>query len=571
MDLGNIAFYLLQFAVFIAIALCVGVGLGFLIWGGAPLDAGIDLQLADESEVVADLRAQVEARDTEITRLRKRLKRAHADLEARGPATGDQADVAVLVQAHRDELGALNQELATVTDELDEARRELVALRSRAAYEGSLPGPADHDVSALIEELDAARAERRRLESDLLAVRASLDEQLQQAGVLGQAVAEADETASELVRAEAEIGALRDRAERSAAALSRAEAELERLRQELAELRAEHDGTVASVEQSAEQSAANDLAWARLQAELERSRANVAAWRDRLSTAEDEAERLAGELAEALARLERVQAVAVRGDARVAEVQALLDAADDELHHTRAELDLTRSDLEASRAELHAARLDLDRSSADLDRLQRERDEEQAQRAELDALRRSAASDRDEIELLHRDLQQARADSDRQLQTLHLELSDARLRADEAHEALAELAAEFTSFRDSVLRQQSTVSNLAARLDRARGVLGGRTPEAMKGPALFAPVFADEPDDLGALPGATDDFVGALRELGVASYEEIGSWDAQQLERYEDALGDVDGIMRANGWVMAARRLWEERTGSSWSDRGQRR
>jgi chromosome segregation ATPase len=428
----------------------------------------------------------------------------------------------------------------------------------------------DHDVNALIEELDAARAERRRLEGDLLAVRASLDEQLQQAGVLGRAVAEADETASELVRAEAEIGALRDRAERSAAALSRAEAELEGLRQELARLRAEHDGAVATAEQSAEESAASELAWARLQAELERSRANVAAWRDRLSTAEDEAERLAGELAEATARLERVQAVAARGDARVSEVQALLVAADDELHHTRAELDRARSDLDLSRSELHAVRLELEQSHADLQRLQQVRGEEQAQRAEIDALRRSAAADRDEIELLHRDLQQARAESDRQLQTLHLELSDARLRADEAHEALAELAAEFTSFRDSVLRQQSTVSNLAARLDRARGVLGGRTPEALKGPALFAPAVTDVPDDLGVLPGASDDFVGGLHELGVTSYEEIGSWDAQQLERYEDALGDVHGVMRANGWVMAARRLWEERTGSSWSDRGQR-
>lgn len=567
MDLGNIAFYLLQFAVFIAVALCIGVGLGFLIWGGAPLDAGIDLQLADESEVVADLRAQVEARDTEITRLRKRLKRAHADLEARGPVGGDNPDVAALVEAHRDEVGALNRELTAVNDELDEARRELVVLRSRAADGASLPGPADHDVNALIEELDAARTERRRLESDLLAVRASLDEQLQQAGALGRAVAEADETATELVRAEAEIGELRDRAERSAVALAGAEAELEGLRRELAQLRADHDGAVASVEQSAEQTAANDLAWARLQAELERSRANVAAWRDRLSTAEDEAERLAGELAEATARLERVQVVAARGDARVAEIQAQLAAADHELHHTRAELDLTRSDLDASRLELHAARLELDRSQADRDRLLQERDADQAQRAELDALRRSAAADRDEIELLHRDLQQARAESDRQLQTLHLELSDARLRADEAHEALAELAAEFTSFRDSVLRQQSTVSNLAARLDRARGVLGGRTPEALRGPVLFAPAASDEPDDLGALPGATDLFVGGLHELGVTSYEEIGSWDAQQLERFEDALGDVDGVMRANGWVMAARRLWEERTGSSWSDR----
>ncbi len=495
-ELGNTAFYLLQFAVFVAIALCVGIGLGYLIWGGSLVDATGDLQPADESEAVADLRAQVEARDTEITRLRKRLKRAHADLEARGSAP--EGEIAALAETHRSEVVALTHQVTALHQELDAAHRELESLRANEGRDWAPSGEVgDQDVAALLEELDAARAERRRLESDILSLRASLDEQLDQASVLGAAVEDADRTAVALQRAEAEVVSLRREVDDLRVALDQA-------------------GTGASGG-----AVGDEVTWARLQAELERSRASAAAWRDRLTAAEDEAERLAGELAEATARLHRAANAAEQGESRAADLQESLLA--------------TERALQSAREELRAAQ-------------------------------QAPVIDRAELDALEQELAATRAQSDRQVQSLHLELSDARLRADEAHQALAELSAEFVAFRDTVLRQQSTVSSIAARLDRARGVLGGRMPDPAP-PTAGVPVDPDEPDDLMALPGATEALVRDLRELEVATFEEIGSWDAQQLERFEDAVGDTDGVMRANGWVLAARRLWEERTGASWSER----
>lgn len=567
----NIPYYLLQFAVFVAVALCVGIFLGYLIWGGTALDLPGDLQLGDESEAVADLRAQVEAKDGEISRLRKRLKRAHADLEARHASSGDGSDMQALVEARNADVAALTHQVSVLHHELDDARRTADAARRATAEPGD---GTDADVTALMEELDAARQERRRLDGEVLGLRQSLDDQVRYAGQLADALesarrAEAElaaagmasggdadagrlEMAEAIERALAQADAATVEADRASAALLRAEAEVASLRLEVDELRESGVG-------AGDGSTAEVAAVARLQAELERSRASAATWRERVNAAEDEVERLAGELAESSARLDGAAQASSQHDEQLRSFTAQLEAA-------LAEADAYRRQL-------------ADRPAVDESVLRQLEEDNDALTLRVNELGAAAAALRGraergdameaEVERLSDEVRRVQMAADQQVQSVRLELADARLRADEAHHALAELSSEFLSFRDTVMRQQSTVTSIAERLDRARGALGGRAPGDARQPVPATPSGAsdDEPDDLMTLPGATDTLIRDLHELGVTTFEEIGSWDATQLERYEEALDDADGVMRNNGWVMAARRRWEERTGTDWSDR----
>jgi chromosome segregation ATPase len=576
----NIPFYLLQFALFVAIALCIGIFLGYLIWGGTALDLPGDLQPGDESEAVADLRAQVEAKDGEISRLRKRLKRAHADLEAHSRASGDAGELQAMMEARNADVAALTHQVSVLHQELEDAR---VQLPSGA-------GRDDAELASMMDELAAAQHERRRLEGEILSLRQALDDQVRagndlaeslgllraqaaghQGGDDGTAAAAVhdalDRALAELAHARADAEAATDEADRASAALQRAEAEVTGLRLEVEELREAADAVSADAVSADAVTAgastagvADPVALARVQAELERSRASAVTWRERSAQAEDDAERLAGELAEATARLQAASGSISGADERIRQLEESMRGMEADAVEVRRLL--------SERSELDAA---------SVERLRSENAELAARVRELDDLSRSLRSraelaDAAEVEAvrLGDELRASRHQGEQLLASLRLELADARLRSDEAHQALAELSTEFVTFRDTVLQQQNTVSSIADRLNRARGALDGRSSPPPAFVAAAEPAGRadlDAPDDLMSLPGATDALVRDLHELGVTTFAEIGSWDAPQLERFEEAVDDQAGIMRSNGWVVAARRIWEERHGVNWSDR----
>jgi chromosome segregation ATPase len=621
--LSNIPYYLMQFAVFVAIALLIGILIGYLIWGGTALDYPPDLQLGDESEAVADLRAQVEAKDGEISRLRKRLKRAHADLEARTAAAvgAEDPQLRELVETRSAEVSSLSHQVSTLHQELERAQADLAEERSRVQTFAS----GDGDTTALLEQLDAGQQERRRLESEVLALRSDLDSrsadiQAHLADV-DQLSRSLDEHAGDLERyrealadRDREIDALRSdissaslmpsvgsvhgdddevarrfadlesqiseavaaqieadqRAEHAASALVRAESEATRLRAEAEELRS------APMALSGGAAGEDEAIVARLQAELERSRGKTASYRERMAAAEDESERLAGELAETASKLSRMLGAS-------SEVDSALQASREELERATVELQRVTSASADLDQQLSAARDEINRMSADLSAAQAQPVADPAEltrlRAEADQLGAQLRDAQTDVERLGGDAQRAgllqdtvdqlgtelttiRSQHDQQIKSLHLELSDARLRADEAHAALVDLSTEFSTFRDTILRQQTSMSSLTDRLDRARGALSGRPTPA----TTFAP-GASGPDDLSQLPGATPQLVRDLEEFGVQTFEEVGSWDASELARFEELLHDDSGVLRSNGWIMAARRLWEERNSMSWSER----
>jgi chromosome segregation ATPase len=644
-DLPNFLFYLREFAAFILVALMVGIFVGYLIWGGTALEIPADLQFGDESEVTADLRAQIETKDGEISRLRKRLKRAHADLEARdgsGAASPtalldletqltarerDLEDRSLEVTSLRREIDSLHaqvtQSRAEVTDAQAEAaaavesaqalRAEQAALRSSLG--SSVSGDGSEVDPAILAELESLHDERRRLEEDVVSLRTTLSsfekhvgDQEREIASLQRQIEGAEQRTAQLMNSSddvealhADLAAANDEAVRASTALARAEAEMASLRREHEELQAQalaasgstggSDGGSDGGSRSG--SDVDDGTVARLQAELERSRSSASTWRERMAAAEEEAERLAGELAESSSRLSRLSATSTKMEASIVALQQTqgereaalasfqeelsastqqLASSNEQLAASTQQLAATEDELVVSRNELSALRDAIGASEEKISTLTGELARYDSLSGEYEQTAHELAQRSSEVERLHQEfasvnaeLASVRNSNESQIASLHVELSDARLRADAASRELSELTTEFLTFRDTVMRQQSSFSALASRLEQAKGALGGRSVDTAASMPL---VTTDrEPDDLLRLPGATSSLVAYLHELGVNSFEEIGQWDAVELERYESLLDDSDGVLRQNGWVLAARELWSESSGLQWNER----
>ena len=119
-------YFIARFALYLVLAGAVGVVIGWLIWGGEPFEAASPVMGTEDGDQVQELGSQIESKDQEIARLRKRLKRVHADLDAR--------DSHVLAaKATHEELQGM---LGSREDELVAVRRDYDALMQQAQAGG---------------------------------------------------------------------------------------------------------------------------------------------------------------------------------------------------------------------------------------------------------------------------------------------------------------------------------------------------------------------------------------------------------------------------------------------------
>ncbi len=473
-------YFIARFALYLVLAGAVGVVIGWLIWGGEPFEAASPVIGTEDGDQVQELGSQIESKDQEIARLRKRLKRVHSDLDAR--------DSHVLAaKATHDELQGM---LGSREDELVAVRRDYDALMAQAQSEGGgvITDPhMERRLSEMEEMLGHTRSEADDLTHQLNIARAQV------------ASAPTTEIESRLATKDAELTGLRRDLESAHAELDHAAHTIVGHEQSIAEL----STTVAppALEATPDMS--------RLQVELDRARKSLSTWRSRLDEVEEENDRLAGDLAAAQTEL---SSHGTQGAGLADENERLVAEA------TRLRNGVIGLDERATKAEAEAAQLQAELVSAN-------------------------------------------AAKESQLSALHVELSDARLRADAAHEALQELTQEFVGFREISQRQQSTVQSLSDRLERARSTLGGRqlAPSQTSKPDTQATT-----DDLSALPGITPTLLAHLAEFGVSSYAEIGRWGSSDMERYE-AMLEVPGVITTNEWPTVARAMWEARHDAVWS------
>ena len=571
-------YFIAKFALYLVLAGVLGVIIGWLIWGGEAFESVTPVMSGDDADQVSELGAQIESKDQEIARLRKRLKRVHADLDAR--------DSHVLAaKATHEELSGM---LGTREDELMATRRDYDALleQAQAGAGGVVTDPQMvRRMSELEEDLASSRSESGELSRQLETARAATAEAGAATGGDSDEHIAAQVDAAVAQRVQAEVDAAlqqsrreaADQAEQAQAQLAATEAQRVALHQDLQAAHQEldqaamtivaHEESLASLSEAAQRGAqaatgAAAVAGAspdmsRIRAELERAKRSLSTWRTRLDEVEEENDRLAGDLAAVQSEL------STRGSqgAGLAE----------ENERMTAELASLRNDLAASHELLddrQRALADAGVAQAERDRLAEENDRLVAEAGRLRngviGLDERAAKAEAEAARLCSDLAGSKAATESQLSVLHVELSDARLRADAAHEALQDLTQEFVSFREITIRQQTTVQSLSDRLDRARSTLVGRRPgvEAPSRPSEGGPPLSD---DLSALPGATPTLLAHLAELGVTSYVEIGQWAPADVERYELTLA-VPGVIRDNAWPEVARSMWETKHNSAWSD-----
>jgi chromosome segregation ATPase len=581
--------YVFELAAYLFVAIAFGIAIGWLIWGDEPFEVSSSVGGGADDEVVADLNSQVESRDQEIVRLRKRLKRMHADLDARDAhvtaAKGQTEELqALLAQrdselslamtspgeagelqvrrvaeleeqlaASRNEAGTLARQLQDAlqgtfvpagTDRVDNVdQAELEALQAEydklvAAHDSldrAYSGVSDElaETQARLEEVlnegpDLAAHDRVRvLEAEVQQLRSDAQTSFRRAQVAEDALLSSRNALARMEQARAEeVGPADDQSE-----------EIESLRQTIAQFQNEQTSLyqqVSDLEQSLVEAQsqpvmavgglgsqeADEIRFelSKVQTELARSRQSVTSLRQRLQEVEDENESLAGDLARASNELQT-------RNSRTSEQSA-------EQQRLTATLATLREE---------SAGLSTRLASAEQARQQAEQARQQAEQARQQAL---AAADE-----AARGLAAQRSENESSLAGLHVELSDARLRADAAYEALEELTQEFVVFRETTLRQQTTMNELAERLDRARTTLVGRAAPVMR------PEEEDVIDDLQRLPNMTPTLHAHLLELGVTTYSEIASWTSGDVTRLENMLGEPPRSLAARGWVEAAKSL----------------
>jgi chromosome segregation ATPase len=581
--------YVFELAAYLFVAIAFGIAIGWLIWGDEPFEVSSSVGGGADDEVVADLNSQVESRDQEIVRLRKRLKRMHADLDARDAhvtaAKGQTEELQALL-AQRDselslamtspgeagelqvrrvaeleeQLAASRNEAGTLARQLQDAlqgtfvpagsdrvdnvdQAELEALQAEydklvAAHDSldrAYSGVSDElaETQARLEEVlnegpDLAAHDRVRvLEAEVQQLRSDAQTSFRRAQVAEDALLSSRNALARMEQARAEeVGPADDQSE-----------EIESLRQTIAQFQNEQTSLykqVSDLEQSLVEAQsqpvmavgglgsqeADEIRFelSKVQTELARSRQSVTSLRQRLQEVEDENESLAGDLARASNELQT-------RNSRTSEQSA-------EQQRLTATLATLREESTGLSTRL---------ASAEQARQQAEQARQQAEQARQQAL---AAADE-----AARGLAAQRSENESSLAGLHVELSDARLRADAAYEALEELTQEFVVFRETTLRQQTTMNELAERLDRARTTLVGRAAPVMR------PEEEDVIDDLQRLPNMTPTLHAHLLELGVTTYAEIASWTSGDVTRLENMLGEPPRSLAARGWVEAAKSL----------------
>jgi uncharacterized protein len=450
--------YIFELAGYLFIAILFGIGVGWLIWGDEPFEA---TQLAGQGddESLHDLHAQVETRDQEIVRLRKRLKRLHADIDAQGLQLTE-------AKTESDGLQAL---VAQRESELEQLL-------------GGNPLPQDSEmhvrrISELEEELAASRSESdglaRRLQERLEAV------PTESADTDGLQTRLMDLTSSHTTLSDdhAQLLAAHEELQRSfglvSNELSETQAKLEEgaasgpdlaqldkirvLEGEIARLKAQ---AIESTPQSLEAGDLGDLQLelAKVQAELARSRQSVATLRERSQNIEDENEILAGDLARATAELQGRSAkhaeFAAQNEQLLAELQGLRTGS-------------TQVQQEAEQVQQRAAEMEQRARQAD-----QVIAELQARLSELESHAHQESTAKVSLE---RELASTRDGHEATLLQLKQELADARLRADGAYESLNGLHEEFISFREATLKQQTSMNTLADRLAKANSAFANRT------------------------------------------------------------------------------------------------
>jgi chromosome segregation ATPase len=570
--------YVFELAAYLFVAIFFGIVVGWLIWGDEPFEVTTALAGSADEETVADLSSQVETRDQEILRLRKRLKRMHADLDARdaqATATKSQVEeLQTLLQQRDDELASVGaggdeyqvRRLAELEEELASSKAQSTEL-ARQLQVGVMPAdaPSGAVLESLQAEFDQLFAAHRDLEGsyhgladELAETQARLDEASATSNAGAQSGDRIRTLETELAQLRADTQGALQRAkvaearldEERQAAQARASRETDHvtagmqgtidqlaaestgLRARIAELEASIADGAARINTVAASGGDDDevrFELSKVQTELARSRQNVNSLRQRLQELEDENEVLAGDLARATNELRSRSSKASEFDA---ERQRFV-ADRDQFESRLADLNIQMQSF-ASRSGDH------ERESAEL-------------RGELETVRQEllVANDRSAEAL-----QRQQVESEAELASLHMELSDARLRADAAYDALQELTQEFIVFRESTLRQQTTVNALAERLDRARTTLVGRSS---------APMLPEDAetrvDDLAKLPSMSPELLAHLSELGVTSYDEIAAWTPADLSRIEATLGEAPGTLVQRGWVAAAAALLASRQG----------
>jgi chromosome segregation ATPase len=482
-DLANLSWranvstvYVFELASYLFLAILFGIGIGWLIWGDEPFEASAAASGGGDEEALNDLSAQVETRDQEIVRLRKRLKRMHADLDSRD----------LQITEHKAVHGELEARLG-------QREEELSGLLQGGELPASVADVHVRRLSELEEELGASRAESAGLARKL--------QELIEAPVMSgqnpeleKHVAHLTQSNDELSQTHAQLTAAHEELRRSHAVISNdlaeaqaridevsstadlaqhdrtrvLEGEIARLKSELA---AAHEAHASLQSQSAASGGVEgseiDLDLAKVQAELSHSRQTVSNLRQRLQTTEDENEKMAGDLARVSTEL---QSRSSKSTEALAERDRLLQ--------TKAQVDQEMARLQTERAELEQ-RLQAAQSEA--------KSAASSVQALDDQLRKAHAAAADS-EALRSQLAAARAEHDESVKQLHVELSDARMRADSSYDALDELNSEFISFREATIRQQTTMNSLADRLAKANSSLGARpTPQTTSNPANANP------------------------------------------------------------------------------------
>ncbi len=538
-------------------AILFGIGAGWLIWGDEPFEAAPAGDAPANDQAVADLSSQVETRDQEIVRLRKRLKRMHADMDARDlhltEVKGHSEELqGLLVQRESELAAALNGEALpngaseTQTRRISELEELVAASRSEAdglarkLQDSLAEAPADPALAQRLVELESENAHATESRFQLAAAHEEL--QRSHAAIsndLAEAQARLDELSSgadlaELDRVrvlDAEIARLRNSAAGAQERIAELESEHQRVAVALASSENRAVGLQSQLAAQPEGNTDTELELAKVHAELARSRQNVNTLRQRLQDVEDENESLAGDLARATTELqgrtarsgeaaaardqliaereqltaereqltaerdeltaERDNALAERDQTRndrdaMAQVHHDLQARLDEVERTRNELlaatDHAASESEGLKQELHALRSkvsDIEGRAGQADADVRAAREHVSQLEAQVAQSADAAAARDQLiaerERLERSVTELTATHESTVAQLHVELSETRLRADSAFEALHGLNDEFINFRDVTMRQQSTMNSLADRLAKANTSLGSRT------------------------------------------------------------------------------------------------
>ncbi len=611
------------------IAIVIGVVIGWLFWGGEPFEATSAVGGVLDEERSNELAAQVDAREQEIARLRKRLKRVHADLDVRDShvtaAKAAHEEVSDILRQRDSELDVLRNDYNTLVEggTLPEGARDEALVRRFAELEEDLASTRTQanslrdEVDRVASQRDSALAER----SGLMEERASLmeerggliterdgahdelqaahqrfaaevanmgtgnvdaDEQLLRvheelqnaliardvatgraaelesayervASELADTQGGSDEAAARSQASERELAELARRLQVAEASLSERDESLHSLGQEIINLRStQSDATVPSDQ-------VDDLLLelSKAQAELARSRQSVSTLRQRVEAVEDENDRLAGDLAKATTDLGSRSGRAAESAAEIERLAGSLTSQSERTAQSLAENEHLVSEIAAQNDRLTESLAENDRLNAELTRLRTGvlGLDERAKKAESELQRAHG-----ELTNAQQSLLTGRTESEAALSALHLELSDARLRADVAHEDLQDLTRDFIEFREATTRQQTSMQALSDRLDRARTSLVGRRSV----PASYPDDPEVEPaDDLKLLPNITPTLVANLNEFGITRFAEIAGWADADVMRFETMLGEPEGSIDARGWVQAAQQLSSSAAGSA--------